>query len=191
MRKALQSNADRTVTQFLAGGSLLFFVFLTLCQGCTGKNEATDGNATQNVGPKTQEQSAIEKNLMDLAKANTEFPKTKDRQSVLRFYSQDYSGIADGQLETLQGISKNLSDLTDRINLGEPVGISAKASNITAHVTDSSAWATYDYEYKVGTGGMVLDSNQGKCTSIFRNQAGSWQIQHEHCSRPRSPIFLK
>ncbi|MBK8277230.1 MAG: nuclear transport factor 2 family protein [Nitrospira sp.] len=62
------------------------------------------------------------------------------------------------------------------------MGISSKVTNIKTSVTGPSGWATYEYEYKLGSGGAVLQTNQGQCTTIFRKQRDAWLIQHEHCS---------
>jgi ketosteroid isomerase-like protein len=159
---------------FLVGAIAGLFVFI-LIQGCTGKEESTGGG-------KNQEEAAIEKKLIDLADANTQFPHTKDSQSVLRFYSQDYAGIDNGNAESLKDIEKYLSDVLERMNLGEPLGISSKVTNIKTSVTGPLGWATYEFEWKLGRGGVVLQTNQGQCSTIFRKQGDSWLIRHEHCS---------
>lgn len=160
--------------KLLVGVTGCLFV-LILGQGCTGKEESTGGG-------KTPEQAAIEQILIDLANANTQFPRTKDPQSILRFYSQDYEGISNGKSDSLKDTEKYLADVLERINLGEPIGISSKVANIKTSVTSTLGWATYSYEYKVGSGGAVLQTNQGQCTTIFRKQGDTWLIRHEHCS---------
>ena len=172
-------------------GVVACLLAVVVIPACTGKEETTTVEKKEAGEARTQQEALIEKTLMDLAGANTQFPKTKDSQSILRFYSQDYAGINDGKSETLQDIEKYLLDLVDRINLSEPIGISSKVSNIQASATGASGWATYDYEYKVGRGGMVLQETQGKCTTIFRKQGDSWLIRHEHCSTERPPVFLR
>jgi len=151
-----------------------FFV-LSFIQGCMGKDESPSGG-------KTKEEALVEKIILDLANANTEFPKTREPQFIIRFYAKDYSGINDGKPESLKDIEKYLSGVSERINLGEPVGISSKITNIKTSVTSTLGWATYDFEYKLGSGGVVLQTSQGQCTTIFRKQGDSWLIQHEHCS---------
>lgn len=156
-------------------GAIACLFVVILIQGCTEKEESTGSG-------KTQEQAAIEQTLIDLANANTEFPRTKDSKSILRFYSQDYEGISNGKSESLKDIEKFLSDVLERINLGEPIGISSKVTNIKSSVTGPSDWTTYEFEYKLGSGGAALQTNQGQCTTIFRKQGDSWLIRHEHCS---------
>jgi len=166
----------------LFGGAIACLFALTLIQGCTGKEDTSSGEHKDTGGGKTQEETLIEKKIIDLANASTQFPKTKDSQSILRFYSQEYEGINNGKSESLKDTEKYLADVLERINLGEPIGISSKVANIKTSVTSTSGWATYSYEFKFGSGGAVLQSNQGQCTAIFKKQGDSWLIQHEHCS---------
>jgi len=140
---------------------------------------------------KTQEDALIEKTIIDMANASTQFPKTKDPQSILRFYSQDYAGINNGKPESVQDIAKHLSDVLEQLNLGAPLGISSKVTNIRTGVSGLLGWATYDAEYKVGSGGVVLQTTQGPCTTIFRKQGETWLIQHEHCSTARQFPFAR
>ena len=172
-------------------GALATLLALAVIQGCTGKEDTTTGEQKETGGGKTQEEVLLEKTIVDLANASVEFPKTKDTKSILRFYSQDYAGINNGKSESREDIEKYLSDLLERINLGEPIGISAKVSDIKTSVNGAFGWATSEYEYKVGSGGVLLQANQGKCTAIFRKQGNSWLIHHEHCSTTSPPIFLR
>lgn len=155
---------------------------LILIQGCTGKEESTSGEQKDTGGGKAQEETLVEKTILDLANAMTEFPKTKDPQSIRRFYAQDYAGITNGKSISLKESEKYLSDLVERLNLGEPMGISSKVSNLKANVVGTVGWVTYEYEYKLGRSGMALEADQGQCTAILRKQGGTWLIHHEHCS---------
>jgi hypothetical protein len=166
----------------LFGGAIAWLLALILIQGCTGKEDTPIGEHKDTGGGETREEALIEKKIIDLANATTQFPHTKDSQSILRFYSQGYEGINNGKSVSLKDIEKSLSDVLERINLGEPIGISSKVTNIKTSVTSSSGWAAYEFEYKIGRGGAVLQSDQGQCTAIFRKQGESWLIRHEHCS---------
>ena len=172
-------------------GALACLLALAVIQGCERKEDTTSGDQKAAGGGKTQEEVLLEKTIVDLANAYVEFPKTKDMQSILRFYAQDYAGVNNGKSESRKDIENYLSDLIDRINLGEPIGISAKVSNIKTSVGGTLGWAASDYEYKQGQGGIVVQSEQGKCTAIFRKQGGSWLIQHEHCSTEGFAFPLK
>ena len=155
---------------------------LILIQGCTGKEESTSGEQHNTGGGKTQEETLVEKTIVDLANVITEFPKTKDPQSIRRFYTQDYAGITNGKSNSLKEEEQYLSDLVERLNLGEPMGISSTVSNLKATVVGTVGWVTYEYDYKLGRSGMALQSDHGQCTAILRKQGGTWLIQHEHCS---------
>ena len=128
------------------------------------------------------EEDAIVKNIKDAAKALTDFPKTRDAQSALKFYANDYFTISDGQVETLKQAEDNLAYLKEQINLGNRVGISMQISNIKAETSGAIGWATYDYTTKIWVGRDVLVEEQGKCTAIHRKKGSGWLIQHEHCS---------
>lgn len=112
----------------------------------------------------------------------TDFPRTRDKVSVLRFATKDYVGITDGEWANAQEIDKYLSDLLERINLGDPIGISYEVANINAQVSGTIAWATYQYSYKLGREGLALDEKEGMCTAIFKKEGKAWLYQHEHCS---------
>ena len=94
--------------------ALLIFYLVTMASGCINEESSSE--------VKGREVAAIEKTINDLAKAVTDFPKTRDKQSVLRFASANYVGVQDGEYFNTKEMDKNLSDLLERINLGEPVG---------------------------------------------------------------------
>lgn len=166
----------------LVGGAIACLLALAVIQGCTGKDDTTTGEHKDAGGGKSQEETLIEKTLIDLANAYTQFPHTKDVQSILRFYTQDYEGINHGKAESVKDIGQSLADVLERINLGAPIGILVKVTNIQPSVTRSSGWATFEYDYKLGSGGAVLETEQGKCTTIFKKQGDAWLIRHNHCS---------
>jgi hypothetical protein len=125
---------------------------------------------------------AIETIITDQAKALTDFPKTKDRESLLRPATEDYAGIQDGDDENPKEADKFISDLIERINLGEPIGISYQISNTNTHVSIIKAWTTYDFSFKFGRGGVPLEERKGKCTALFTRGINGWLLEHEHCS---------
>lgn len=131
-----------------------------------------------------QGKAAIERSLGDISKALTDFPRTRDKKSVLRFLHKDYVGIRDGEAETIKDLDKYFSGILEQINLGDPIGISYKISNMSVHASGAVGWATYDDEYKLGRGGVVLEEHRGKCTDIYVKEGVEWRIKHEHCSTP-------
>ena len=130
----------------------------------------------------SSDEVAIEKIITDQAQALTDFPKTKDKRSLLRSVTEDYAGIQDGEDENPKEADKYISDLLERINLGEPIGISYQVTNINTHASVTKAWATYDFSFKLGRAGFPLEERKGKCTAIFRRGFNGWLLQHEHCS---------
>ena len=139
----------------------------------------------------TQEEALIVTTLNKVANAESQFSKTKDSASILRFYTHDYAGIKDGKSETVKDQEEYLAEVLDQINLGEPIGIVSNFMNIKPSVAGRLGWATYEYEYKIVRSGVLQRFSQGLCTAIFRKQGDSWLIRHEHCSTAsRAPLFL-
>lgn len=141
----------------------------------------------------TQEEALIVTTLKEVANAESQFSKTKDAASILRFYAQEYAGIKDGKSETLKDHATYLTQVLEQINSDEPLGISSRLTNIKPGVAGSFGWATYEYEHKVWRSGGKTDALQevsrGQCTAIFRKQADSWLIRHEHCSSTSPTAF--
>src|SRR5262245_23713633 len=113
---------------------LLIFYLVTIASGCINEESSSE--------VKGREISAIEKTINDLAKAVTDFPKTRDKQSVLRLTSANYVGVQDGEDFNTNEIEEYLSALLERINLGEPVRLSYQATKINTRVYGATAWAT-------------------------------------------------
>lgn len=53
-----------------------------------------------------------------LSKAYENYPKTLDRTSILKHYAADYSGVKDGELETVKDLENMFDELAERIKLG-------------------------------------------------------------------------
>jgi hypothetical protein len=122
--------------------------------------------------------------ITDQAKAIADFPRTKNKQAVLKFFSQDYSSVTDGITSDLKDTEKMLSDFEQQINLGNPLDISNRVSNIIVHVSGVLAWATFDNESKISVMGKIIEEERDKCTGIYQKKGTQWIIQHEHCSTP-------
>jgi ketosteroid isomerase-like protein len=138
-----------------------------------------------------QEETTIGKTILDMAKSMTDFPRTREIQSVLKFYTKDYDSISDGKLLSINEIEKLLLDMEEQINLGNPVGISYKVTNIKVEASGNIGWATYDYLLKTGAGGQVMMEEQGNCTGIYKKKGTVWLIRHEHCSTQNRQNFLE
>ena len=122
--------------------------------------------------------------ITDQAKAFSDFPRSRDKQAVLKFFSQDYSSVTDGQVGNLKDMEKDLSDFEKQINLGNPLNISDRVSNINVQVSGVLAWATFNDEVKISVMDKTVVDEQGKCTGIYQKKGTQWLIQHEHCSTP-------
>lgn len=172
-------------------GTIASLFALILIQACTGKEDPPMVQQNAKGDAISQEEGLIVTTLNELANAESQFYSTKDSASILHFYAQDYAGIKDGKSETVKDHKKYLAEVLERINLGEPIGILSKVMNIKPSVAGGLGWATYEYEYKVERSGVLQQVSQGQCTAIFRKQADSWLIRHEHCSTASpTPIFL-
>jgi ketosteroid isomerase-like protein len=168
---------------------------LILIHGCTGKDDASTSQQNTEGNAITQEEDLIVTTLNNVANAESQFSKTKDSASILRFYAQGYAGIKDGKSETVKDQKNYLAEVLEQINSDEPIGISSKVMNIKPSVAGRFGWATYEYEYKVGRSGgrsgVLQQVSQGQCTAIFTKQADAWLIRHEHCSTVNpTPFFL-
>jgi ketosteroid isomerase-like protein len=166
---------------------------LILLQGCTGRDDTSTSPQNAEGDVIAQEAGLIVATLNEVATAESQFYSTKNPDSILRFYAQDYAGIKDGKSETVKDHSQFLADVLAQINLGEPIGISSNLRHITPSVEGRFGWATYAYEYKVGKSGgksgVLQQVSQGQCTAIFRKHADSWLIRHKHCSSARPTLF--
>lgn len=170
-------------------GTMAFLLALTLIL-VDGNTEVYLSQQNTKGDRITQEEALIVTTLNEVATAESQFSKTKDAASILRFYAQDYAGIKDGKSETLKDQTKYLAQMLEQINSDEPVGISSKFTNIKPSVAGSFGWATYEYEHKVGRSGVLQQFSQGQCTAIVTKQADVWLIRHEHCSTANPTLFF-
>ena len=90
------------------------------------------------------DEDAVEKVLLAEAKSSATFAETRDRQTVLKLYTTDYSGVQDGELETRETIEKWLSEYGAALDKGSRVRFLGVVTNLSTHVAGSTAWATYD-----------------------------------------------
>lgn len=131
------------------------------------------------------DEEAIEQVLLTEAKSSATFAETRDAQAVLKLYTTDYSGVQDGEEETLDSIEKWLSEYGAALEQGSRVHFLAAVSNLKTAISGSTAWATYDYVFQAIKNGELDGQEQGKCTSILRKESLAWLIRHEHCSKTK------
>ena len=131
------------------------------------------------------DEDAVEKVLLAEAKSSATFAETRDRQTVLKLYTADYSGVQDGEVETRETIEKWLSEYGSALDKGSRVHFLGAVTNLSTHVAGSTAWATYDYVFQAIRNGELDAQDRGRCTSVLRKEASGWLIQHEHCSKTK------
>ena len=56
------------------------------------------------------EEEAIERVLLEETKSSATFAETRDKQAVLKLYTDDYSGVQDGEAENRDSIERWLSE---------------------------------------------------------------------------------
>ncbi len=130
----------------------------------------------------SREATAVQRTIEASARAFTEFPRTKSIESVLSFYAKDFTGIENGQDAGLDTQRELLEELKDQLSSGANVGLSFRASNVEVRVTGSTAWATYDYLFHIGTPDGAWEEEEGKCSSVLEKAGSAWLFKHEHCS---------
>lgn len=128
---------------------------------------------------------AVEKVLLAEAKSSATFAESRDKQTVLKLYTTDYSGVQDGETETRETIEKWLSEYGSALEQGTRVHFLGAVSNLSTHIFGPTAWATYDYVFQAIRNGELDAQERGKCTSILRKESSSWLIRHEHCSKTK------
>jgi ketosteroid isomerase-like protein len=132
-----------------------------------------------------EDEEAVERVLLAEATSSATFVETKDKQAVLKLYTNDYSGVQDGEAETRDSIEKWLSEYGAALEQGSRVHFLGAVSNVSTHVAGSTAWATYDYVFQAIKNGELDAQEHGKCTSILRKESSGWLIRHEHCSKTK------
>ena len=183
-------SAARSPQLILHVGTIAIIIVLTLSHMGTGQADTPAYQQNANGDEVTQEEGRIVTTLNDVANAESQFSKTKQATSILRFYTEDYVGIKDGKLETVKDQEQYLAAVLDKINSDEPIGIVSKVMNIKPSIAEGLGWATYEYEYKIVRSGVLQRFSQGLCTAIFRKQDDSWLIRHEHCSTTTIPTLF-
>ncbi|MGH7819796.1 MAG: nuclear transport factor 2 family protein, partial [Candidatus Binatia bacterium] len=128
------------------------------------------------------EAGAVVRVIEESARAMSELPKSRDRQSVLRFYTADYRGITDGQWQTRENLDSVVSEIDENVKLGNPVRITNRATKVEASAIGPVGWATYDFYSKIEVLGEVLGEVERRCTGVYRKEDAGWRIRHEHCS---------
>lgn len=128
------------------------------------------------------EEAAIVRVIEGAARAMSELPKTRDPRSVLQFYSPDYRGITDGEVQTRAGLEAVVAEIEENVRLGNPVSIVHRTRDIRAEAAGPLGWATYDFYSRIEVFGEVLGEVERRCTGVYSKRGEVWRIRHEHCS---------
>ena len=131
------------------------------------------------------EEEAIERVLLEETKSSATFAETRDKQAVLKLYTDDYSGVQDGEAETRDSIERWLADYGAALDRGSRVYFLGTVANLSISVSGPTAWATFDYVFQAIKNGELDAQERGKCTSILHKENAAWLIQHEHCSKTK------
>jgi ketosteroid isomerase-like protein len=131
------------------------------------------------------DEEAIEKTIKDAVAGAATFSETRDRQSILKLYTDDYQGTQDGEAETKAAIEKWLADYEAELKQGSALRFIGAVSNLRIRVNGTTASALYDYVFQAVRRGEVEGQDTGKCTSLLRKEGAAWLIFHEHCSKTR------
>ena len=131
------------------------------------------------------DEEAVERVILAEAKSSATFAETRDKQTVLKLYTTDYSGVQDGETETRETIEKWLSEYGSALEQGTRVHFLGAVSNLSTHISGPTAWATYDYVFQAIRNGELDAQDRGRCTSVLRKEPSGWLIQHEHCSKTK------
>ena len=131
------------------------------------------------------DEEAVERVLTAEAKSAATFAETRDKQSVLKLYTADYSGVQDGEAETRESIEQWLSEYGSALEQGSRVHFLGAVSHVSTYIFGDSAWSTFDYVFQSIRNGELDGQEHGKCTSILRKESAGWLIRHEHCSKTK------
>jgi ketosteroid isomerase-like protein len=104
---------------------------------------------------------------------------------VLNLYTADYTGVQNGEAESRDSIERWLSEYGSALERGSRVHFLGAVSNLSTHISGSTAWATYDYVFQAIKNGEFDAQDRGKCTSILRKDHTGWLIRHQHCSKTK------
>ncbi len=132
------------------------------------------------TSPSVDAGAEIETLLRNMARDFTDFTRVREIQAILRYYSPDYTKVAEGKVKTLNDRKATLIDIQEKLDLGAQIGISFRIGEIKANVIGNTAWAMYTYTEKIGAGGTALSAEDGITTAILSKRPSGWVILHEH-----------
>jgi len=136
-------------------------------------------------------QPVIEKRVKDYAKALMDFPKNQEMDSILRFYSKEFSGMHDGRTIYLNSIKDGLSSILETNRAGKRVEITAKPRNIRVKMDGDIAWADYDAEVSIRIDGHLIQDERQKCSDKFKKHESDWLLIHSIVTVEKQPVYAE
>lgn len=126
------------------------------------------------------DEARVRQVILGVAEAATAFPRTKDHDSVLRFFAKDFSSIDDVERGSIQNLENTLRQL-ERDLADDVLTITDRVSDIVVHVGGAIAWSTYKEMLTIAHRDGTAE-DESLCTAILIKKDTSWLYQHEHCS---------
>jgi ketosteroid isomerase-like protein len=133
-----------------------------------------------------QDDEAVHRTITQAVAGTAAFSESRDKQTVLMLYTDDYVGTQDGQPETKAAIEQWLSDYESELKQGNRLRFIGAVSNLKTGLDGSTAWAIYDYVFQAIRDGELEGQDAGTCTSLLRKEHSSWRIFHDHCSKSKA-----
>ena len=133
-----------------------------------------------------QDEEAVQRTVTQAVAGTATFSESRDKQSVLMLYTDDYVGSQDGQAETKVAIEQWLTDYESELRQGNRLRFIGAVSNLKTGLEGSTAWAIYDYVFQAIRDGEIEGQDAGTCTSLLRKEHSAWRIFHDHCSKSKA-----
>ena len=133
-----------------------------------------------------QDEEAVQRTVTQAVAGTATFSESRDKQSVLMLYTDDYVGSQDGQAETKVAIEQWLTDYESELRQGNRLRFIGAVSNLKTGLEGSTAWAIYDYVFQAIRDGEIEGQDAGTCTSLLRKENSAWRIFHDHCSKSKA-----
>jgi ketosteroid isomerase-like protein len=133
-----------------------------------------------------QDEEAVQRTVTQAVAGTATFSESRDKQSVLMLYTDDYVGSQDGQAETKVAIEQWLTDYESELRQGNRLRFIGAVSNLKTGLEGSTAWGIYDYVFQAIRDGEIEGQDAGTCTSLLRKEQSTWRIFHDHCSKSKA-----
>lgn len=133
-----------------------------------------------------QDEEAIHRTIIQAVAGTATFSESRDKQVILMLYTDDYTGIQDGQPETKAAIDHWLNDYESELKQGNRLRFIGAVSNLKTGLEGATAWAIYDYVFQAIRDGEIEGQDSGTCTSLLRKEQSVWHIFHDHCSKSKA-----